>query len=132
MYTQEIRDTILQQIAEGKSLREICAQDGFPDRQTVRNWNLNDAEFSARCARAREEQADTLFDEQAHIEDQVLSGDLKPDAAKVVLSSRQWRMEKLKPKSYGQKLDVNHDGRIKHVHELSDGDLANIAAGSSE
>ena len=48
----------------------------------------------------------------ADIEDKVILGDLKPDAARVVLDSQRWRAEKLKPKAYGAKLDLNHAGEI--------------------
>ena len=48
----------------------------------------------------------------ATIEDKVASGDMKPDAARVILDSQRWRAEKLKPKAYGSKADVNITGSL--------------------
>ncbi len=112
MYPPEIRQVILDRIAAGGSLRRICEQDGMPDKATVLRW-MDDAEFATKYARAREVQADVLFDGMADIESKVETGDLKPDAARVILDSQRWRAEKLKPKAYGSKVDVNHGGNVK-------------------
>lgn len=112
MYPQETRTTILEQIAEGKSLREVCRQDGMPGFRTVMEWLDAEEDFRTKYARAREAQADVLFDGMATIEDKVATGDLKPDAARVILDSQRWRAEKLKPKAYGAKVDVNHRGNV--------------------
>lgn len=112
MYPQETRETILEQIAEGKSLREVCRQDGMPGFRTVMEWLDAEEDFRTKYARAREAQADVLFDGMASIEDKVEAGELKPDAARVILDSQRWRAEKLKPKAYGAKVDVNHRGNV--------------------
>lgn len=112
MYPQETRTTILEQIAEGKSLREVCRQDGMPGFRTVMEWLDAEEDFRTKYARAREAQADVLFDGMATIEDKVEAGELKPDAARVILDSRRWRAEKLKPKVYGSKADVNITGSL--------------------
>ena len=113
MYPPEVRQTIVDRIANGESLRAICESEGMPGKSTVMEWLEADADFRTKYARAREAQADVMFDGMADIESDVLSGVLKPDAAKVVLWSRQWRAEKLKPKVYGAKLDLNHSGAVK-------------------
>ena len=61
-FTQKIADEICERIADGESLRSICGDDGFPTKSTVFKW-LNDFPgFSDQYARAREAQADSLFD----------------------------------------------------------------------
>lgn len=117
-YPAEIRETILSRIADGESLRAICRDDGMPGRETVREWLASDEDFRAKCARAREEQADVLFEDMADIEERTLSGEIKADVARVVLSSRQWRAAKLKPKVYGDKIDLNHGGTVKTVSRV--------------
>lgn len=77
------------------------------------DWLEQDEEFRTKYARAREDQADTIFDGMSEVEDDVISGKLKADAARVVLDSRRWRAEKLKPKKYGAKLDLTHGGSVK-------------------
>ncbi len=119
MYPLETRDEILRRIADGESLRAICRDDEMPDRTTVENWLQSDAEFSAKYARAREAQADGILDGMADIEARVSVGDLRPDAARVVLESQRWRAEKLKPKVYGSKTSVEHSGSI-HTEKSDD------------
>jgi hypothetical protein len=85
----------------------------MPGKRTVLDWCDADEEFRTKYARAREAQADVLFEGMADIEANVLTGDLKPDAARVVLDSQRWRAEKLKPKAYGTKVDLNHTGVVK-------------------
>lgn len=107
-YSQKLADDICEQLADGKSLREICQQKGMPDRKTVERWIDADSGFAAKCARAREEQAEFHHAEMDVIERKVLAGQLDPKAANVVLSNKRWRMEKLKPKVYGQRLALDH------------------------
>ena len=113
MYPPEVRQAVLDRIADGESLRSVCKLDGMPDKASVMRWLDADPEFATKYMRAREAQADVLFEGMAEIEADVLTGDLKPDAARVVLDSQRWRAEKLKPKAYGAKLDLNHSGVVK-------------------
>jgi hypothetical protein len=109
-YSDAIADEICRRLSEGESLRSICRDDHMPDRQTVLNWQNNRPEFSAKCARARDAQADWLQDDMADIERDVLTGALDPQAARVVLSSKQWRASKLAPKKYGDRQHLEHTG----------------------
>lgn len=109
MYPPETRQLILDRIAGGESLRRICEQEGMPDRVTVIRWLEAEPDFATKYAHARESQADVIFEGMADIESDVLAGTLKPDAARVVLDSRRWRAEKLKPKRYGSKIEATHE-----------------------
>ena len=104
MYGPEIQEVIVERLA-GESLRAICRDEGMPNRTTVERWMDEDASFAAKCVRAREAHAESIFDSMEEIEDGVISGEVKPDAARVVLSSRQWRAEKLKPRKFGPKVE---------------------------
>src|SRR5215472_5307221 len=53
-YTFEVSEEICHQMAGGKGLRQICAQEGMPSRPTVLRWLQDNAGFRARYARARE------------------------------------------------------------------------------
>lgn len=109
LYSEELADSICLQLADGQSLRAICAADGMPDRATVMRWQASNPEFATKCARAREAQADHLFEGMAEIENGVLSGAVDAQAARVVLSSQQWRASKLRPKVYGDKTTLAGD-----------------------
>ena len=109
MHPPETRQAILERIAEGESLRGICADEGMPGKSTVMDWLESDKDFRTKYTHARARQADGIVDSFADIEESVLSGVLKPEAAKVVLWSRQWRAAKLKPKVYGDKIETTHE-----------------------
>lgn len=125
MYSEDIRDIILERLTR-ESLRRICKDDGMPDRCTVERWMQADDAFAAKCARAREIHADHIADGMADIEDDVLAGAVDPAAARVVLSSQQWRLSKLASKKYGDKLETTIQGGDKPVQIIgaaSDADL---------
>jgi hypothetical protein len=54
-YTIEVADRILDELLQGRTLREVCADDGMPAYGTVRQWVTQDrAGFAARYKRARQ------------------------------------------------------------------------------
>jgi hypothetical protein len=143
-YSQEIADKICEAIADGKSLRSICLADDMPNKATVFRWLNLHQEFSDQYARARDEQAETLADDIVSIVDGAanplmvdgvpMMNDGKPvmvtDAASVAharlkMDARKWVASKLKPKKYGDKLDVDakHSGTVVLQLTESDADL---------
>lgn len=108
IFTDELADQICVLLADGMSLREICAKEAMPDRATVRRWIIDRPNFAAKYARAREAQADSLFEDIHEIEAKTVAKTLAPDIARVVISSKQWRAAKLRPKVYGDR--ITHQG----------------------
>jgi hypothetical protein len=47
-----VADEILRRIAKGDPLAVICAEDGFPTRQTFHRWLVEDPLLSSRYADA--------------------------------------------------------------------------------
>lgn len=142
MISQEVADRICELIAEGRSLRSILKDDGMPASSTVFKALTLEKQFAEQYARAREAQADALFDEILDIADES-SNDTYVDAngiektdqevvarSRIRIDARKWMAGKLRPKVYGDKLDLNHSGRIGVAKELSEEELASIAAGS--
>lgn len=109
-YSEAVAGEICDRIANGESLVQICRDGHLPNRRTVLRWMEADAVFAARCARAREVHADFAQDRMLDIEIGVLDGQIDPTAARVVLSSMQWRASKLAPKKYGDMSKVEHTG----------------------
>jgi hypothetical protein len=55
LYTAEIVDRILAELQTGRSLSDICGDDGMPHRDTVTKWITQNREgFAARYRQARE------------------------------------------------------------------------------
>lgn len=123
-FTEEMGDKICDMLADGRSLRSICAYEGMPSQSAVFRWLADErrATFRQQYARAREAQADALFDEMLDIADdgtndwmerrrqdgstdEVLNSE-HVQRSKLRIDARKWMASKLNPKVYGEKLDV--------------------------
>lgn len=122
-FTPEMAERIVAELADGRSLTAICTADQMPGRRTLLGWQERDADFRARCARAREAGADIAFDRMAQIEADLLDGKLDPAAGRAVLSSMQWRLSKLAPRRFGDRVQAElsgpDGGPVKVQRELS-------------
>lgn len=65
-----LADRICERLADGESLRSIFPDDSILGKATVSRWLRNHEKFRDRYVRAREAQADALFDEILDIADQ--------------------------------------------------------------
>jgi hypothetical protein len=122
-YTDEIALLICERLADGESLKSICEDEDMPARSTVFKWLADNSRFSDMYARAREEQADAVFDEILSIADDgrndwmerrgeddtgwVTNGE-NLQRSKLRIDARKWMAGKLRPKKYGEKLDLTH------------------------
>jgi len=125
-YSEEIADLICTDIAtSSKSLKTICEQEGMPNAVTVMRWLRVHDEFRNQYARAKEDQADFLAEEMIDIADDgsndlmtITKGDISyemenkevTNRSKLRVETRKWIASKLKPKKYGEKLDLTSDG----------------------
>jgi hypothetical protein len=105
IYSEELANTLCRRLVEGESLNAICKTEGMPGISTVFRWLGENPAFRDKYTRAKSEQADTLADEILSIADE------EPDAnrARVRIDARKWVAAKLKPKSYGEKLELAGD-----------------------
>ena len=101
-YTAKIAAAVCAGLAEGKSISKVCADEKFPCVATVYNWIRNEDGFLEQYQRAREDQADHYADQIIEIADSTED----PAKARVQIDARKWVSSKLKPKSYGDKLEV--------------------------
>lgn len=101
---------ILAQIAMGKSLRSICeAGDQWtPAESTFRMWVSESPEIAAQYACAREVRADVIFDEVLTIADAATAETV--NVARLQIDARKWMAGKMKPKAYGDKLELGGTG----------------------
>jgi hypothetical protein len=133
-YNQEIADKICEAISDGQSLRSICSAENMPNKATVFRWLDKHKEFGDQYARARDEQAETLADDIVSIADSagnplmlddvpllkdgepVMYADASAVAhARLKVDARKWVASKLKPKKYGDKIDIDQkvSGELK-------------------
>lgn len=131
-YTKDIAKEICERIASGESLNNICKDDHMPDKGTVIRWAMNFEEreelkdFCNQYAQARQIQAENMSDEITDIADdgtndwmekQTKSGNVvvvgdheHMQRSKLRVEARQWIAEKLLPKKFGVKQQIEHSG----------------------
>lgn len=142
-YNPEICDKICDAIStSSKSLRTICKELEITT-MTVLRW-LSDPEkkeFCLQYARAKQEQADFMVEEIIDIADNCAHDTIIVktkngieheqenkewvNRSRLRIESRKWIASKLKPKKYGDKLDVTSDGEKLNpiiVKFIEDGD----------
>lgn len=134
-YSQAIADIICERLCDGESLKGICAANDMPHRATVFRWLSLFPEFSDMYARAREVQADALFDEVLQLADtpqmgkrmkktgkgksaviEEVTGDMI-EHRRLQIDARKWIAGKLRPKKYGDKLDLAVSGSLQTMPE---------------
>lgn len=137
LYTEEIADYICEEIStSSKSLKTICSGEKMPAVRTILTWLVEGEkedgkpefrDFLRKYTRAREQQADFLAEEILDIADDgtndymtIVKGKEKynvedkevTNRSKLRVEARKWISSKLKPKKYGDKIDLNHAGEI--------------------
>lgn len=117
-YSEAVADAICLRLANAESLRKICLSDDMPCQTTVFKWLRQNEEFAQQYARAREAQADALFDECLDIADdgsndymgegETYNGDAV-QRSRLRIDTRKWMAGKLRPKVYGEKTLLGSD-----------------------
>lgn len=121
MYSEEeknrIFDTICDKIIEGKSLRSILSEEGMIPLKTFFIWIKDDEEKSNQYARAKEICAELELDEIKEIANHTEEDHTAFTGANVVQRDRlridaiKWRMAKMSPKKYGEKITAEITGK---------------------
>lgn len=133
-YTPRVAAIICERLADGESLRTICRDESLPDRSTVFRWLARQdeegettyADFRDQYARAREAQADALFEDIVEIADTPQlgvktktneKGETETTEADMIehrrlrVDARKWVAARLAPKKYGDKVMAEVTGK---------------------
>lgn len=94
-YSPELAARLCERIADGESMRAVCAGTGMPARRTVYEWLAGNEDFMRRYALAKQSRAHDVFDDMERIEQALESGEIDPNAARVILDSRKWRLARI-------------------------------------
>jgi len=136
IYTPELADKICAALANGKSMRTICLDAGMPARETLFAWiRTNNEGFSDQYAKAKAECSDALVEEILDIADDGANDWMEThdpknpgwrfngehfQRSRLRVDTRKWIASKMKPRKYGEKMDVTSDGeRIQVVFHTS-------------
>lgn len=138
-FTQEIALSICDGVIEGKTIREVCSEKGMPVMSTVFKWLTEKPDFSEQWRLAKELQTEALNEKIIELGDVAISFAKKlkgPQASAVVQAVKlksdnlKWSMSKMKPKKYGDKVDVTSDGKAIEGNTLVIKDYGNSTTGS--
>lgn len=110
-YDPEKALAICELVAEGKTVVEITAMEGFPSRPTLYRWLTVFPEFSDAFERAREISAQSIEDElltMARIlKDKNDFTGVKVQAYNIAMQQLRWSASRRDPGRYGQKTAVS-------------------------
>lgn len=129
-YSDEMAEKICEKIANGRSLRSICAEDGMPTTSTVCKWLIENKEFSEQYTRARDKQADYFAEEIIEIADSAEAESAAVAKAKLQIDARKWAASKIAPKKYGDKQEIDvksSDGSMTPTVRLNAAEFRKIA-----
>ena len=97
---------VLADIASGLSVRKACEAHGVKLSTFIEHVD------GEQYARARDLQADAHFEEMADLEEDCKRGDLDPHVFRAMMESRKWRLARMRPRKYGDRVEVENSGEI--------------------
>jgi hypothetical protein len=127
-FTQELADKICFRIAAGESVRTIEKDKEMPSGVTIYRWLLDKdkEDFNKQYEKARDIQAEKMFEELLQIADDGSNDFMERegkggDSYEVVnaeniqrsrlrVDTRKWYLSKVRPKKFGEKLDMTSGG----------------------
>lgn len=128
-YTQELADEICEGITLGNSIRTVCKPEHMPAISTFYKWIRTNEQFAKQYARATEERTEAMAEDLLDIADNgandymdTENGKTKYNGdaikrARLRVDTRKWLMAKMKPKKYGDKLEVGSTSEVTHKFE---------------
>lgn len=108
-------------------MRTVCKNDWCPTGATLFKWMRENPEFLSQYERAKQESADAFAEEMADIADDATNDWMAKNdpnnpgfqfngehvqRSRLRIDTRKWLASKLKPKKYGEKVDLNHKGNV--------------------
>jgi hypothetical protein len=98
--TAEMRERILDQLAEGKPIRRICRAPDMPSSETIRCWRRADPEFARHFRMAQEFGwqllAEDLF---TKVEEALRTGSVA--RARLIFNTGRWYLARQAPSFFG-------------------------------
>jgi hypothetical protein len=111
IYSDELADDICDRILEGESLRSIGNDPKMPSLRTLAYWKRDKKEFLHKYTYARQTQAEIEFDDIKGLASTATPETLA--CIKLLVDTHKWNLSKVLPKVCGDKLDLNHTGKME-------------------
>lgn len=135
-FADDLIEELLQKLADGESMRSICADKRMPDRETIRRWSERDDDLAASIMRARE----VGYHERAERAVEIAKTAEDASLGRLAFDAERWYLGKLsrafgeKPASFEAKVKIDHGdsfGRIAGALERAAGTIAGGATRTS-
>lgn len=128
IYSPELAEKICEMLASGISMRTVSKDESMPAMATMFRWIREKPEFKEQYERAKEESTDALAEDLIDIADDgtndwmekhgkdgeqigwTLNGE-HVQRSRLRVDARKWLMAKMKPKKYGEKIDMTTNGK---------------------
>ena len=123
--SQQQRDTLLTELKTGKPLRQACESADIQEPSRVLELVNSDDEFAAQYTRSRELGYLLLADDLQSVSD---NDSIEPNSRRIMVDTRKWMLSKMLPKIYGDRLNLEHSGKVQTEQALTNAELAAIAA----
>ena len=134
-YSRKTALEICRRLADGQSLRQICASPEMPGKSSIMRWLEAHLEFRDQYARARELQAEHWAEEIIEIADDGRNDFIEKEGraalnaeninrSRLRVDTRKWLMARLAPKKYGDRVtneligDKDNPLNTHHVVEV--------------
>lgn len=129
--TPELCEEICALVVQGKAIASIGEMEGMPEARTIWMWLNRDEEFFLSYTRAIQARALIHAERIDELAEKAMRGEIPPDAARVAIDAKKWTAQRLLPKLYGEKQQV--EATVTHTHTLhleALKELANRARGN--
>lgn len=109
-YSLELAEKVCSAIADGKTIRAAAKLPGMPSKASIFRWLREHEEFQKLYEVATDERADAMIDEIVEIADNCKTDADSIRKAKLRIWARVEQAQKMKPKKYGQKMELSGNG----------------------
>jgi hypothetical protein len=123
-FSDELLSEMLEQVASGESLNQVCKKAGMPTRKTFYKWVADDESVRNRYEAALSIRADWVFDQIIEIADEpvgsTMGGGTDAGAVakqKLQVDARKWVLSKMEPKKYGDRTQVDQNLTVRSLAE---------------
>lgn len=122
-------DAVCERIESGESITQIATSLGMLQK-SMRDWIAADDTRSARVRISRELSADACDDLAVRELETLQPGATAAEIARAreLASHYRWRASKRNPRIYGDKLDLNHSGKVELTDDQLDKRLSLLLA----
>tara|TARA_R100000900_G_scaffold30343_3_gene24460 strand:+ start:4440 stop:4988 length:549 start_codon:yes stop_codon:yes gene_type:complete len=116
----EVWVEFLSRVTAGRAGQSVCKDKDMPAWGTTWNKIHNDKDFERKYMNALASRGMLYADQLDEINRRVLSGEIDPQAARLVSDNFKWTAARLLPKVYGdkQQVDVTHEAGSSYLDLL--------------